>query len=718
MNTLKYLQLMVIFIIQPVVAEDVTELDMVEVTSQPPTNAENRISNGYQQIESNPNLNRNFTDALATDVEVSNQSTGPQQNSPFIHGFTGYNNILLIDGVRMNNSIFRSGPNQYWSTIDTFGVDTINMYYGQSALLYGSDAAGAALNVKTRGRKEFLDGFNWNARTVYRFASAENSNIGRMEFEGNYGQHIGFLIGGSIKGYGNIQGGEDTGIQPNTGFDEQDFDTKIDWNLTNKTSLTFFHQRYNSDDAWRNHRTLSATHANDVVGARPGTYEYDIYDQDRTLSYIKLKTQEIPIFDEFNITGSYQENNQYNNFQNTSGKPKYKPSDIQTQSFQVQTFGLDIQAKNYTKYGNFTYGIDYYHDSVNSDGTKTNAKGVPNPLGGPPPVADNSHYDNYGMYINNDIPFFNDRVVLSLTSRYNLVSVHTGQLVDNSNKPIGIGGIDKSWDEFTSGGRLTVGLDPNNHLTWFAGINQGWRAPTLPDLTGNALSRTNTFQTPSPNIGPEKFVTYETGLGYVDNKTNATLTYYRTNLDDSIIKPDTSVKKMKDFEANNDGNGYVQGISFKGEYKILPELKAFVGASWTEGYTDVYNLTTAQITKDNMSKINPPQGLIGLHYDITPQIFVESSARFVGAQQKLNQTDYSEACLTAVPGKNLCDTTRIPSTGQAAYSLFGIRAGYSPFKDLTFIGAIDNLTNTDYRVIGSGVNGLGRNFIVSVDYKF
>ena len=62
---------------------------------------------------------RSLPEALEETPGVGVQKTGPGQGSPFIRGFTGFRNVMLIDGIRLNNSTFREGPNQYWSTVDS-----------------------------------------------------------------------------------------------------------------------------------------------------------------------------------------------------------------------------------------------------------------------------------------------------------------------------------------------------------------------------------------------------------------------------------------------------------------------------------------------------------------------------------------------------------------------------------------------------------------------
>ena len=73
---------------------------------------------------------RSLPNALAREPSVMVQKTGPGQSSPYIRGFSGYRTLFLIDGVRLNNSVWRDGPNQYAGTVDLWGIDELELVRG------------------------------------------------------------------------------------------------------------------------------------------------------------------------------------------------------------------------------------------------------------------------------------------------------------------------------------------------------------------------------------------------------------------------------------------------------------------------------------------------------------------------------------------------------------------------------------------------------------
>lgn len=58
------------------------------------------------------------------------QKTNHGGGSPFIRGLTGQQTLLLIDGIRLNNATFRSGPNQYLNTVDPQSLAQLEVLRG------------------------------------------------------------------------------------------------------------------------------------------------------------------------------------------------------------------------------------------------------------------------------------------------------------------------------------------------------------------------------------------------------------------------------------------------------------------------------------------------------------------------------------------------------------------------------------------------------------
>lgn len=92
---------------------------------------------------------RSTPEALKGVPSVLVQKTSYGQGSPYLRGFTGFRTLFMIDGVRLNNSVFRDGPNQYWNTVDPLSIRAYELVMGPASVLYGSDAIGGAMNALT-----------------------------------------------------------------------------------------------------------------------------------------------------------------------------------------------------------------------------------------------------------------------------------------------------------------------------------------------------------------------------------------------------------------------------------------------------------------------------------------------------------------------------------------------------------------------------------------
>jgi hemoglobin/transferrin/lactoferrin receptor protein len=111
---------------------------------------------------------RTIPEALGKQTAVMVQKTGHGQGSPFIRGFTGFRTLFLVDNVRLNNSVFRDGPNQYWNTVDPLSINRLEVVKGPFSALYGSDAVGGTVNAVTQSRTEYPQGTNVDPKLYYR----------------------------------------------------------------------------------------------------------------------------------------------------------------------------------------------------------------------------------------------------------------------------------------------------------------------------------------------------------------------------------------------------------------------------------------------------------------------------------------------------------------------------------------------------------------------
>ena len=101
----------------------------------------------------------------------------------------------------------------------------------------------------------------------------------------------------------------------------------------------------------------------------------------------------------------------------------------------------------------------------------------------------------------------------------------------------------------------------------------------------------------------------------------------------------------------------------------------------------------------------PPTGRLGLRYILSDQAWIEGSCSAAAKADKLSTRDKA-------------DTSRIPAGGTPGYAVYELRAGWDITSDLAVSTAIENLTDEDYRIHGSGINEAGRNLILSADYTF
>jgi hemoglobin/transferrin/lactoferrin receptor protein len=94
---------------------------------------------------------QNTGDLLQSTGKIFVQKSQQGGSSPVIRGFEASRILLVIDGVRMNNAIYRSGHLQNVITTDQNSLSRVEVMYGPSSAIYGSDALGGAIHLITKG---------------------------------------------------------------------------------------------------------------------------------------------------------------------------------------------------------------------------------------------------------------------------------------------------------------------------------------------------------------------------------------------------------------------------------------------------------------------------------------------------------------------------------------------------------------------------------------
>ena len=96
--------------------------------------------------------------------------------SPIIRGFEASRVLMVVDGVRMNNAIYRAGHLQNVLTIDNFMLDRAEIAFGPSSVMYGSDALGGTMNFITKKPLlgDSLLSTNIKANAIARYSSGFN----------------------------------------------------------------------------------------------------------------------------------------------------------------------------------------------------------------------------------------------------------------------------------------------------------------------------------------------------------------------------------------------------------------------------------------------------------------------------------------------------------------------------------------------------------------
>ncbi|MGQ9592441.1 MAG: TonB-dependent receptor [Planctomycetota bacterium] len=646
---------------------------------------------------------KSLPDAIREVPGVMVQKTGPGMGSPYIRGFTGFRTLLLLDGIRLNNAVFREGPNQYWNTVDPLSLERIEVVKGPSSVLYGTDAIGGTVQAFTQERDPRSagiatpwSGFESERRVYYRFASAEASHMGRAEIAGAWCRALGLAGGFSYTSSGDLASG-DAGELPYTSYDEFYGNFKAIWRAAANLDVAAAYQGARLEDLPRTHATI---YSKSFHGTAVGTDLQREFDQSRDLGYVQVRWSD-PAACISKVTASLSYHLQGEDELRVRGDGRGT-----RQGFDDGTFGAWVQLESPLPAAALRYGAEYYRDDVDSYARQYAADGSLTFVSPRGPVADEASYDQVGVYAEAAVEPAS-WLELTVGGRFSYTSVRAHEVDPDPTALPDFGPVDESYRALVGSARALV--RPLDEWNLFAGVSQGFRAPNLSDLTRFDVARSGEVETPSPDLDPERYLSFEVGTRVREPTSGleASAAYYATLTEGMIIRYPTgdTIDGLPEVTKANAGDGYAHGVELGVSWNFWRGFTAFGAFAWIDGEVDAYT-APGVVRREPLSRLQPTMALIGLRWESEDRRFwVEGTVVMVDDQSRLSSEDAR-------------DVQRIPPGGTPGYAVCNLHGGVRPLEGLEVFAAVENLANKEYRVHGSGQNEPGTNAVLGLDWKF
>jgi len=610
------------------------------------------------------NIPRTVPESLNIIPGVFVQKTNHGGGSPFIRGLTGNQTLILIDGIRLNNSTFRYGPNQYLNTIDPFSVNKIEVLRGSGSVQYGSDAIGGVIQIFTKD-PSYSSQNSFKGSVSGRFGSGNMEQSGSTELSYSTNRMVLSGILG-IKNFGDLIGGDTTGRQTPSGYSQADASLKFKLRVSDNSELTIANQFVQQKDVDVYHKVKLENFNINKMGL-----------QGRNLSYLKYSIdQESSIFRRIDFTGSMnatvEERNSQRNSSQSLGLERDK---INTSNLGIELFS-DL-SKRWT----VNSGLEYYRDKVNSIRNTTNLQSrvVTTQRGLYP---NNSLYSNISVYSLHHLSFGNFNLEGGL--RYNWLQARI------EDKDLGQLKINPGAFVWNSGLNYSLG---KHHI--YTSFNTGYRAPNIDDM-GTLGIVDFRYEIPAYTLKPEKSYNSEMGYKYFSEHVSFGTAIYRNKLSDLITRVQTGqiIDGYKVYMKENTENAVIRGIEGFAEFQFSQKLFFDLFASFNHGR----NISRSE----PLRRVPPFNGNVSMKYKMN-KFYMKGELGWADKQDRLAQGDR--------------DDNRIPAGGTPGWKVLNLYSGYS-LKNLQLRLSAQNLFNVDYRTHGSGINSVGRSLWTSLTFDF
>jgi hemoglobin/transferrin/lactoferrin receptor protein len=678
---------------------------------------------GNKEITSS--LSNNTAGLLEQSGKVFVQRSQLGGGSPVIKGFEASRILLVVDGVRLNNAIYRTGHLQNVITIDDDMLERVEVLSGPASTIYGSDALGGVIHFQTK--QPVLGKIQTNASTRYSSACNEftghaDVNIGTRKFAsltsfsstsyGNlrqgsqrktkyaeFGKRKQYIR--QINGIDSIVQNDNVNIQRYSNYHQYDLLQKFLWQPGPGQSHELNWQYSTSSDIPRYDR-LTDTRNGALRWA-----EWYYGPQERLMASYNYQSKQLKgFFDELKTGASYQ------HIEESRMQRAYRRSLRENRIERIDVWALNLDLRKSTARHDLSVGADAQFNFLRSaafnyditSGVKSSGLVTRYPDG-----KNNMIYSGaYAQHLFRIIP---GKLILNDGIRLNYISL------DANFKDTALLHL-----PFTKATQRHLAYSLNAGLIYLPdatssrialNFSTGFRAPNIDDLAKVFESAGGVqLVVPNPALKPEQTWQFDLDLSkrfgqWIELEANAFYTLFRNAVvvDQFTLNGASSVMydgQLTPIVANqNKARAWLYG--FQGSFTLRPAayFSLYSHITYTHGQYKQEDKSTVPL--DHIPPVFGKTGVTGRYKSLEGEVYI----LYHGKKKLKDYNPYGEDNLQyATP------------EGMPGWHILNISTSLTIRKQFTMQLALENVLDANYRVFASGISGAGRNLIVKLRASF
>jgi hemoglobin/transferrin/lactoferrin receptor protein len=675
-------------------------------------------------------------DLLQNTGVVAMQRSQQGGGSPILRGFEASRVLLMIDGVRMNNLIYRAGHLQNAITVDNNMLERAEVLFGPSSTVYGSDALGGVVHFYTKN-PEFgtEEGKALSGNAFVRYGSANEEKAGHVDVSIG-GRRLASLTSFTYSDFGDLRMGERTNpslgeqfgvrnqyvvrapdnqsdqlvdndeplVQKLSGYRQWDVLQKFIFKQSERLSHTLNVQYSTSTNVPRYDRLTDP--GSNGTGLRFAEWYYG--PQERLMVAYNIQVNNLgKIANQLTATISYQA------IEESRHDRQFNVASLNSRVENVNVWGITIDFNKIVGNHNIRYGFDGQFNSLSSTAYRTDVvSGVRGSLNTRYPDGDNS-LNAYALFATytfklSDVASLNSGVRFAASRLYSTFS-------DATYFPDNYYSSAEQQLNYVSG-NLGFNYTPSSwKFSILAGT--GYRVPNIDDalkVNDNRIgtaSRLGILVIPNPDLKPEQTLNGDFSVTkFFGDIARLEGTFFATEFYNPILLlPDQlkgqSVVTYGGFDAEvrssqNADRAYIYGLSLAGRISVLSDLVLIASYNYTKGKV------RTEPNETPLDHIPPTFGRVGVQYT-SSKFRSELFTNFNGWKRLRNYSSSGE--------DNLQYAT---SQGMPSWYTINMRLSYEVSKNFTVQSGVDNLLDLQYRQFASGINAPGRNIFLTLRAGF